>query len=140
MEYVARTLSIDEIDRIKAKKLKEMTESSLKPRIDAPIVIDDGAFDDTLSKYPLVVVDCWADWCAPCKMIAPVIDELAQQYSGKIVFCKLDVDSNRLIPNRYQITGIPTLLVFKNSNLVDRIVGVVPKHEIMRVVSNHMLP
>lgn len=140
MEYVARTLSIDEIDRIKAKKLKEMTESSLKPRIDAPIVIDDGAFDDTLSKYPLVVVDCWADWCAPCKMIAPVIDELAQQYSGKIVFFKLDVDSNRLIPNRYQITGIPTLLVFKNSNLVDRIVGVVPKHEIMRVVSNHMLP
>jgi len=133
-------LSIDEIDRIKAKQLREMTESSLKPRIDAPIVIDDGAFDDILSKYPLVVVDCWADWCAPCKMIAPVIDELAQQYSGKIVFCKLDVDSNRLIPNRYQITGIPTLLVFKNSNLVDRIVGVVPKHEIMRVVSNHMLP
>jgi len=133
-------LSIDEIDQIKARKLKEMTESSFKPSIDAPMVIDDGTLDDTLSTYPLVVVDCWADWCAPCKMIAPVIDELAKQYSGKIVFCKLDVDSNRLIPNRYQITGIPTLLVFKNSKLVDRIVGVVPKHEIMRVVSNHMLP
>ncbi len=133
-------MSTDEIDQIKARKLKEMTESSFKPSNDAPIVINDGTLDDTLSTYPLVVVDCWADWCAPCKMIAPVIDELAKQYSGKIVFCKLDVDSNRLIPNRYQINGIPTLLVFKNSKLVDRIVGVVPKQEIMRVVSNHMVP
>ncbi|MFQ6010960.1 MAG: thioredoxin [Nitrososphaerales archaeon] len=132
-------MSADEIDQIKARKLKEMMDSSLRPMTDVPIVIDDGNFDSVLAEHPLVVVDCWANWCAPCKMIAPIIDELAKQYSGRIVFCKLDVDSNQLTPHKFQITGIPTLLVFRESKLVDRIVGVVPKHEIMRVVSNHMV-
>jgi thioredoxin 1 len=84
-------------------------------------------FDEAVKNYPLLVVDCWAEWCAPCKMVAPVIEELAEDYQGKIAFGKLNMDYNPSVVARYQIMSIPTLLIFKNGKLVDQKVGAMPK-------------
>jgi thioredoxin len=91
-----------------------------------PIEVTDVTFDDFVKNNPKVVVDCWAAWCAPCRMLAPVIDELAAEKTN-IKFVKLDVDHNRSIPMRYGIMSIPTLLYFKDGVLVDKTLGALPK-------------
>jgi len=101
---------------------KEETEKELV------LELTDGNFDDVVKSRPLLVVDCWAQWCAPCRMVAPIIEELAEDYRGKITFSKLNVDYNRSVAARYQIMSIPTLLIFKNGQLVDQKIGVMPKH------------
>ncbi len=106
--------------------------------IDKPIVVTDSTFKETISRNPLVVVDCWADWCQPCKMIAPAVEELAKELKGKVVFGKLDVDSNNAVPMEYGIMSIPTLLIFKGGKQVDAIVGAVPKPMIKSAIERHM--
>ena len=106
--------------------------------IDKPIVVTDATFRETIRKYPLVVVDCWADWCQPCKMIAPTVEELAGELRGKVIFGKLDVDNNNQIPSEYGIMSIPTLLIFKGGEQVDAIVGAVPKPVIKSAIERHM--
>ena len=99
---------------------------------DTPLKIDDTNIDSTVNKYPLMVVDCWAPWCGPCRMIGPIVEELAKEMHGKVVFGKLNVDENQRTSMRYRIMSIPTLLVFKNGNLVDSIIGALPK-EMLKV-------
>jgi len=93
-----------------------------------PLILTDRNFDRAAEKYPVLVVDCWAEWCAPCRMVAPVIEALAQDYQGQIVFGKLDVDHNRGVAGRHQISSIPTLLIFKEGRLVDTKIGALPRH------------
>lgn len=107
--------------------MQELKEQMSTPKIDKPIVVSDRNFVQTTKSYPLLVVDCWAAWCAPCRAIAPVLDDLAREYSGKIVFGKLNVDENPETTNAYGVQAIPTLLVMKDGKEVDRVVGVVPK-------------
>ncbi len=99
------------------------------------IAIDDSNFDQIVlqAKTP-VLVDFWATWCAPCRMVAPVIDELAEEYSGRISFAKVDVDHNSKIATRYSIMSIPTLLVFKKGEPVSHLVGYKPKEELKRTL------
>ncbi|MCX8030352.1 MAG: thioredoxin [Thermodesulfovibrionales bacterium] len=85
---------------------------------------------DVLQSSGLVVVDFWAAWCGPCRMIAPTIEELAKEYAGKIKIGKLNTDENSDIASKYQIMGIPTIMFFKNGQKVDQIVGAVPKQQI----------
>ncbi len=92
-----------------------------------PIHVTDGSFKDLVNRHPLIIIDCWAEWCYPCRMIVPVIDSLAAEYEGKAVFGKLNVDENPATSEEYEVMSIPTLLVFKNGKLVDRIVGAAPK-------------
>ncbi|MBN1691723.1 MAG: thioredoxin [Dehalococcoidia bacterium] len=89
--------------------------------------ITDDNFDETVKSHSVLVVDCWAEWCAPCRMVAPVIEELAEDYQGKITFGKLNVDTNQSVATRYQIMSIPTILVFKNGQMVGQKVGAMPK-------------
>ena len=103
-----------------------------------PVKISDMTFDEIIHKNNIVVVDCWAEWCGPCKMMAPIIDELAQEYSNKVMFAKLNVDENPQTASKYGIMSIPTLLVFKSSKLVDTIVGAVPKLNIESIMKKHM--
>ncbi|MGB2727997.1 MAG: thioredoxin [Halobacteriota archaeon] len=123
-----------EIERIKERKMREMSEEikatgeeNKEGVIDHPLTINDNSFIETVRKYPLVVVDCWAPWCGPCRMVAPVIDELSKEYAGKVVFGKLNVDENPRVAAEYAIMAIPTLFIFKNGEPVDVIQGALPK-------------
>ena len=98
-----------------------------------PIEITDATFDQEVVKADTVVlVDFWAEWCGPCKIIAPIVEDLAKEYDGKVKFTKLDVDSNPRSATNFGIRGIPTLLIFKDGKPVDQVVGAVPKSEIKK--------
>ncbi|MCZ6615574.1 MAG: thioredoxin [Chloroflexi bacterium] len=93
-----------------------------------PVAVTDQEFEEqVLNSETPVLVDFWADWCAPCKMIAPIVEDLANEYDGKVRFAKVDVDSNPMTATKFGIRSIPTLLVFKNGEPVDMVVGAVPK-------------
>jgi thioredoxin len=92
-----------------------------------PVILTDRNFDQAIQKYPMLVVDCWAEWCAPCRMVAPVIEALARDYQGQIAFGKLDVDQSREVAERHQIMSIPTLLIFKGGRLVGTKIGALPR-------------
>ena len=93
-----------------------------------PVEITDATFEEEVVKSDTpVVVDFWAEWCGPCKMIAPLVEELAREYDGKVKFTKLDVDSNPQTPMQFGIRGIPTLLIFNDGKPVGQVVGAVPK-------------
>lgn len=85
---------------------------------------------DVLQSPDLVMIDFWAAWCSPCKMVAPIVEELAKEYEGKVKFFKLNTDENPDVASRYKIRGIPTLMFFKNGQIVDQIVGVIPKTDL----------
>jgi len=99
------------------------------------IEFTDGNFDEEVLNSNLpVLIDLWASWCAPCYMISPIVEELADEYAGKIKVGKLNVDQNPNVPGRYNVRAIPTLLFFKDGKLYDQIVGVVPKSTIEEVI------
>jgi len=125
---------MDDLEVIKKKKLEQLQKQYInrgktmeKKWPDTPIQLLDADIDETMKKYPTIVIDCWAPWCGPCRMIGPVIEELAREMKGKIVFGKLNVDENPQTSMKHKIMSIPTLLVFKNGALVDRFVGAMPK-------------
>ena len=91
----------------------------------------DGNFDaEVLQSSVPVLVDFWATWCAPCKAIAPVLEQLAGEYDGKVRIGKVNVDENPAIPGQYGVRGIPTLILFKDGQIVDQLVGAVPKNQL----------
>ena len=94
---------------------------------EAPVVVTDSSFQEFVSKYPKVVVDCWAPWCGPCRMLSPTIDALAKDLKGKVAFAKLNTDDNFNVAGKFKIMSIPTLLFFKNGQLVDKMVGAAPR-------------
>ena len=90
-------------------------------------MLTDATFAKTVSKYPLVLVDVWAPWCAPCRVVSPVVAKLAKDYAGKVAFCKLNTAQNRAVPSRFNIRSIPTIMVFRRGRYVDKIVGAVTR-------------
>jgi thioredoxin 1 len=132
---------LDELDEIRKRKLEKMMREQSEPKAqhpEKPVVLTDSTLDSAVSQYPLLIVDCWAEWCGPCRMIAPVIEELARELAGKAVFGKLNVDENMLTASRYRVTAIPTLLVFKGGKLVDKLVGAYPKAALAGKIRRHL--
>lgn len=123
----------EEIQLIRRKKMAEMTQkmnsTSLKGEAwpEEPVVIGDKDFEEFVGKYHKVVVDCWAPWCGPCRMLSPTMDALAKDMKGEIVFGKLNTDDNFQISEKHRISSIPTLLFFKDGKLVDKMIGAAPR-------------
>ncbi|MGM0510082.1 MAG: thioredoxin [Thermoplasmatota archaeon] len=90
------------------------------------LTVTDEEFDDLISKNENVIVDLWATWCAPCKAVEPVIEDLAEKYDGKIVFAKVNIEENNKTPSQYGIQAIPAFLFFRNGDVVDQVKGAVP--------------
>lgn len=126
---------MEEIDRIRNKKMQKMMEKIQVVDLEdntagnngKPVELTDSNFNNIISENDVVLVDCWADWCGPCRMLAPTIDELSREYSGKAVISKLNVDYNPVKAREFKVMGIPTMLLFKHGKLVDKLVGVTPK-------------
>jgi thioredoxin 1 len=136
---------MDDLEVLKKKKLEQLKKQYMnrgktmeKMWPDTPIQLLDADIDETLKKYPIIVIDCWASWCGPCRMIGPIIEELAKEMKGKIVFGKLNVDENQQTSMKYKIMSIPTLLVFKNGAFVDRVVGAMPKEMLIQKLKPYL--
>ncbi|MCX8082626.1 MAG: thioredoxin [bacterium] len=102
---------------------KELVENP-----DYPLHLTDENFEEAIKKYNVIVVDFWASWCMPCKMIAPAIENLAKKLKGKVVFGKLNVDESPSVPSKFNIMSIPTLIVFKDGNVAGTFIGTMPEH------------
>ena len=103
-----------------------------------PVHVTDVDFSETVKKHPVALIDFWAEWCGPCRALAPTIEELHKEYEGKVFIGKLDVDENPQTAEGFQVFSIPTLIVMKNGQEVDRIVGCVPKKSIEDVLKKHL--
>ncbi len=104
-----------------------------------PIEVTDSSFDnEVVQSASPVLVDFWAEWCGPCKMIAPVVEEIAKDYDGKLKVAKVDVDSNPQSAGKFGVRSIPTLLLFKDGQVVDQIIGAVPKRHLIEKIEKHV--
>jgi len=125
---------MNDLDEIRKRKLEQLRKQYLNGGKkmeenwpNTPLELSDKDIDETINKFETLVIDCWAPWCGPCRMVSPMVEELAKEMQGKIVFGKLNVDENQATSMKYQIMAIPSLLVFKNGKLIDKIVGAMPK-------------
>jgi len=116
----------EELEKIKAKKLKELLKKSQKQKTEGVITLTSSSFDKFLENTNLpVLIDFWADWCMPCRIMSPVIEELAREYAEKAMFAKVDLDENQEVARRYAIMSIPHFIIFMNGRPAERIVGAV---------------
>jgi thioredoxin 1 len=129
-----------ELLELRRRRLQEMMNSMSDNGSDtsdwpsAPVEITDDNIEELSSKYPNLVVDCWAEWCGPCRMLGPTIEELAGELQGKVVFGKLNTDHNRKLPRQYGIMSIPTILFYKEGEVVGKTVGALPKEYILEAI------
>ncbi|WP_292519090.1 thioredoxin [Methanoculleus sp.] len=119
----------DDLQRLREERLRDMEARFIGNR-EGIIEVTDDTFEATLQDHPFLVVDVWAEWCGPCRMVAPVIEDLARDFAGRVTFSKCNVDQNPRVAMSFSISAIPTLLFFANGALVDRVVGALPRDAI----------
>lgn len=103
------------------------------------LVVGDSNFESEVIQSDVpVLVDFWAPWCAPCRMIAPIVEELSKEYAGKVKVAKMNVDENRAVPQKYNVMSIPTLLLFKGGQTIDQVVGAVPKTHLENLIKKSL--
>jgi thioredoxin 1 len=138
-----RMNSDDELEAIKNKKLaelqKEADTKAMMSSITEPLVLTDSNFASEVTKYPIMLVDFWAPWCGPCRMVSPIVEQLSREYSGRVAFGKVNVDENQRISTSFGIQSIPTLMIFKGSKAVDVMVGAMPKAQIEMKLKQQLL-
>jgi thioredoxin 1 len=132
----------EQLEAIKQKKLaelqKEVATKTMMSALTEPIVLTDSNFASEVKKYPLMIVDFWAPWCGPCRMVSPIIEQLAREYSGRVAFGKVNVDENQRIAASFGIQSIPTLMIFKVGKAVDIMIGAMPKAQIETKLKQHL--
>ncbi|MBA3046596.1 MAG: thioredoxin [Candidatus Thermoplasmatota archaeon] len=124
-----KSIRKQKIEKLKSNqnKMEEKNMNADKNWPSTPVNVSDSDFQDFINKYPLVIIDCWAPWCGPCRILGPVIDELAGAYAGKIAFGKLNTDECQATAMSFGIQSIPTMLFFKDGKLASREVGAMPR-------------
>ncbi|MEF8874238.1 MAG: thioredoxin [Candidatus Thermoplasmatota archaeon] len=128
-----------EVEEIKKKMVEDiMNKKEEENYPKEPIKVNDNDFQETIDNYPLVLVDFWAEWCGPCKMMEPVLEELAEEYQGEVVIAKMNVDNNQKVPNNFGVSSIPTLVLFKNGERVDRMIGALQKQQLEQKFEEHL--
>jgi thioredoxin 1 len=118
-----------ELEEIRNRMLSHLLSESVKKevKIMKPMDLNDKSFNGEIKKSKIMVVDFWASWCAPCRFLSPIVEELANEFEGKISFGKVDVDANPGVSSEYNITSIPTIIMFKDGKVADISIGAVPK-------------
>jgi thioredoxin 1 len=101
-------------------------------------VTDDSFQHDVLQAPGPVLVDFWAEWCGPCRMVAPILDEIAAEFAGKLTVAKVNIDDNPITPTEYDVRGIPTMILFKDGKPVDRKIGALPRGQLREWVAQHL--
>jgi thioredoxin 1 len=127
----------EELKRIRARKLSELREKK-QEMTDGPVHVTDSNFNGAVKKHSLALIDFWAPWCGPCRALAPTIEELNKDYGGRVLVGKLNVDENPQTAERFDVSSIPTMLIMKNGEEVDRIVGCVQKKYIEAALRKHL--
>lgn len=136
----------EELERIMQRKMNEFSLQANKntntmsgqASFTSPITLTDNNFRGMVDKHPLLIVDFWAPWCGPCRMVSPIISELSKELAGKAVFGKLNVDENPMIATTFGIQSIPTIAIFKNGKAVDGIIGAASKSQILSKLSSYI--
>jgi thioredoxin 1 len=129
----------DELARIRERKLDELKRRmTVMDASDHTVEVTDENFKEIVGDDGLVVVDCWAPWCGPCRMLGPIIDDAAKDYAGQVTFGKLNVDHNGATAGQYGIMSIPTMLFFKDGELVDRVSGAIPRDHLDKMIKKYM--
>jgi len=129
----------EELERIRAKKLKELLKESEKQKTEEIITLTSSSFDKFLENTNLpILVDFWAEWCMPCRIMEPVIEELARDYTGKVVFAKVNVDENPEVATLYSIMSIPHFIIFRNGHPAERIVGAVGRGPLEEALKKYL--
>lgn len=129
----------EELERIKMRMVREMLGGKSRGSESThPLDLTDENFDQIVGGNRLVLVDFWAPWCAPCRIVAPILEELAAKYAGKIVVGKVNVDENPETAMKFMIAAIPTIMLFKEGSVVEKIVGAVPKSTLEALIEKHL--
>ncbi|HEY9398806.1 MAG TPA: thioredoxin [Nitrososphaeraceae archaeon] len=132
----------EELRLINEKRMKKLQhlidEKELLKNVKEPLNLDDATFFQTINKFPLILVDFWAPWCGPCRMMSPIIEQIGNDYLGKLVTGKLNVDENPLVARQFGISSIPTLILFKRGQAVNKIIGSVSKNRINEMIKMHI--
>jgi thioredoxin 1 len=130
----------DELETIRQRRLMEMQEL-IKAKSEGKVLhLDQSNFTTLLHAHPALVVDFWAEWCGPCRMVGPVVEELAREHGGQVTFAKCNTDDNPGLSGQFSISAIPTLLFFLNGKLIDRVTGAYPKDALKKRVETAFGP
>ncbi len=125
-----------ELEQIRLRKIQAMLDQadSQKQVSNHPLTLTDGSFYDAVNAHELLVVDFWAPWCGPCRMVGPIIEQLAAEYADKATFAKMNVDENQMVPGKFGIMSIPIIIVFHQGKVVETLVGAYPKAHIETIL------
>ena len=137
----------EQLNDISANKIQDLSQKAFtnksssenhRTTIAAPLILNDSNFAQAVQKYPLLVVDFWAPWCGPCRILSPIIEQLAKEFGGKVIFGKLNVDENLRVASEFRIQSIPAVAIFKNGQIVDGFVGAASKSQIQSKISQYI--
>jgi len=129
----------NKIDLSKTEKKPACGKCKAPLPVGGPVEVNDDDFEQTVTRSSIpVLVDFWAPWCGPCRMVGPIVEQLAHEFAGRVLVAKVNTDNNREIAGKYKIMGIPTLMLFKGGEVIERITGAVPKSHLEDVIRKHL--